>query len=76
VAGPSRKTPVRIDDYAETRLQALSDMNGKQPGDPARAAAAMIRITQVENPPRHLVLGVLAFEYATKILRGPSQRCA
>ena len=68
-----RQTPVRIDDYAETggaRLQALADMKGKPPGDPARAAEAMIKITQVENPPRHLALGSLAFEYATKILKG------
>jgi EmrB/QacA subfamily drug resistance transporter len=68
-----RQTPVRIDDYAETagsRLQAILDMSGKQPGDPARAAEAMIRITQVENPPRHLLLGALAFEYGTAILKG------
>jgi MFS family permease len=59
--------------YAETagtRLQALADMNGKQPGDPARTAEAMIKIPQVDNPPRHLVLGALAFEYATMILKG------
>src|SRR5258708_27844949 len=59
-----RQTPVRIDDYAETaetRLQALSDMNGKQPGHSARPAEAMIKITQVEYPPRHLVLGALPF---------------
>jgi EmrB/QacA subfamily drug resistance transporter len=68
-----RQSPVRILDYAQTvgtRLQALSEINGKQPGDPARAAEAIIKITQVKNPPRHLVLGALAFEYATKILKG------
>jgi NADP-dependent 3-hydroxy acid dehydrogenase YdfG len=36
----------------------------------AQIAEAMIKITQVGNPPRHLVLGALAFEYATKILKG------
>ena len=28
-----------------------------QPGDPAKAAAAMVKITEVENPPLRLQLG-------------------
>jgi hypothetical protein len=54
------QTPNRIADYAETagaRMQRTAQGSGTQAGDPARAAQAMIRITEVEKPPRHLVLG-------------------
>ena len=60
-----RQTPNRIQDYADTagiRMKATAQGSGAQPGDPARAAAAMIRITQAENPPRHLVLGAFGVE--------------
>ena len=55
-----RQTPNRIADYADTagvRLKATLEGSGNQPGDPVRAAEAMIRITEAQNPPRHLVLG-------------------
>src|SRR5258705_311834 len=38
------------------------DYNGKQPGDPARAAAAVLRITSIDNPPLRLILGSDAFQ--------------
>lgn len=38
------------------------DFNGKQPGDPAKAAAAVLRITGIDNPPLRLILGSDAFE--------------
>jgi hypothetical protein len=31
--------------------------DGKQPGDPARAAQVIIDITEVDDPPLHLLLG-------------------
>jgi len=37
------------------------EFNGKQPGDPARAAAALLRLVSVENPPLRIVLGSDAF---------------
>ncbi len=67
-----RQTPSRIADYAETagaRLQATAGGSGSQAGDPVRAAEAMIRITEAENPPRHLVLGAFGIEAVTKALR-------
>ena len=67
-----RQTPNRIADYAETvgsRLKATAQGSGNQAGDPVRAAEAMIRITEVENPPRHLVLGAFGIEAVTKALR-------
>jgi NAD(P)-dependent dehydrogenase (short-subunit alcohol dehydrogenase family) len=38
------------------------DFNGKQPGDPAKAAAAVLRITSLDNPPLRLILGKDAFQ--------------
>jgi NAD(P)-dependent dehydrogenase (short-subunit alcohol dehydrogenase family) len=40
--------------------------NGKQPGDPARAAAALLRLASVENPPLRIVLGSDAFNSAER----------
>jgi len=67
-----RQTPNRIADYAGTagaRLKATAGGSGSQAGDPVRAAEAMIRITEAENPPRHLVLGAFGIEAVTKALR-------
>ena len=38
------------------------DFNGKQPGDPAKAAAAVLRITGIDNTPLRLILGSDAFQ--------------
>lgn len=67
-----RQTPSRIADYADTagaRMKATAGGSGQQAGDPVRAAEAMIRITEVEHPPRHLVLGAVAIEGATNKLK-------
>ena len=50
----------RIDDYAETagrNQRSIRQASGNQPGDPVRAAAAIIRVAQVKNPPLNLLLG-------------------
>ncbi|MBG6065358.1 oxidoreductase [Micromonospora ureilytica] len=38
-------------------VQRLRQASGAQPGDPARAAQAIIRITRVDEPPLRLLLG-------------------
>ena len=66
------QTASRIDDYAETagaRMKRTAEGSGHQPGDPVRAAQAMIRIAEVENPPRHLVLGAFGVEAVSNRLR-------
>jgi NAD(P)-dependent dehydrogenase (short-subunit alcohol dehydrogenase family) len=67
-AGRSLKKPADgIEDYAKTavaRRQAISSGSGKQPGDPVRAAEAMIEVVQSKNPPLRLVLGRMALETA------------
>jgi NAD(P)-dependent dehydrogenase (short-subunit alcohol dehydrogenase family) len=67
-----RQTPVKIADYAETagaRMKGTSDISGNQPGDPARAAKAMIQLTEMSNPPRHLVLGEIGYTNVTNKLK-------
>jgi len=71
-AGRSLKqTPNLIADYAETagkRMQATAQNSGHQAGDPKRAAQAMIRITETDKPPRHLVLGAFGVDAVSKRL--------
>lgn len=57
----------RIDDYAPTagkNLKDLRDYSGKQPGDPVRAAAAIISAVESPNPPLRLLLGKAALKGA------------
>lgn len=59
------QTPSTLPDYAETaaaRMKATAENSGTQKGDPARAARAMIAITEAERPPRHLVMGAWGHE--------------
>jgi len=57
----------QISDYAKTagawRSEIRAD-SGKQPGDPVRAAQAIIRAVESPKPPRHLLLGNDAYEGA------------
>lgn len=60
-AGRSLKqSPNFIFDYEPTaghRRRETAARSGHQPGDPSRAAEAVIQAVQASNPPRHLVLG-------------------
>src|SRR6202795_1679783 len=40
------------------------DYDGKQPGDPTRAAAALLKLASVEEPPLRIVLGIDALNAA------------
>lgn len=67
-AGRSAKNSASvIDDYATTAGKNKEDIrgySGNQPGDPVRAAKAMIMVTETENPPLRLLLGVAALKGA------------
>ena len=55
-----RKSEDGSDAYGETvgkMMQAFQTMDGKQLGDPARAAEAMLQVVDAEDPPLHLLLG-------------------
>ena len=56
-----------ISDYEQTAgatRRAAPQRDGKQPGDPALAAEAIIKAVSAENPPLHLPLGSFATERA------------
>jgi NAD(P)-dependent dehydrogenase (short-subunit alcohol dehydrogenase family) len=55
-----------ISDYApllEPITEARAARSGKQPGDPVRAALAMIKVVESEHPPVHLLLGTDAVKF-------------
>jgi NAD(P)-dependent dehydrogenase (short-subunit alcohol dehydrogenase family) len=55
-----------IDDYAESvgkAREAFPGMDGTQPGDPDRAALAIIEAVDAEEPPLRLPLGQMALEH-------------
>lgn len=56
-----------IDDYAERRAVQVEWWNaqsGQQPGDPAKLAAALITISNEEQPPRRFIAGADAISLA------------
>lgn len=64
----AHESKVQIDDYATTAGQwrtQVRAISGKQPGDPARAAKAIVNAVESGNPPHHLLLGNDAFDAAT-----------
>ncbi|MCY0389448.1 oxidoreductase [Robbsia sp. Bb-Pol-6] len=67
-AGPSiKQSAVRIGDYDATageRRRQTNERSGKQPGDPVRAAQAIIDASLSDTPPLRLVLGKAALDLA------------
>jgi NAD(P)-dependent dehydrogenase (short-subunit alcohol dehydrogenase family) len=54
-----------IDDYADSvgaAREAFGDMDGTQPGDPERAARAIIEAVEADEPPLRLPLGTMALQ--------------
>ncbi|MEX1826855.1 oxidoreductase [Luteibacter sp. CQ10] len=61
----------RIADYegsAGAMRKALEQRNGRQPGDPSRAADAIVAIVKAENPPARLLLGSMGFKQVGETL--------
>ncbi|MEV1072303.1 oxidoreductase [Micromonospora parva] len=72
-AGSSMSAPPISEPYRpviEPAVQRLRQADGAQPGDPARAAQAIIRITQVDDPPLRLLLGADAVAAAEAAAAG------
>ncbi len=68
-----KQSPTLIADYAETagkRRREIPEYSGRQPGDPARAAEAVIEALLSPTPPHHLVLGRFGLEVARNQLNG------
>jgi NAD(P)-dependent dehydrogenase (short-subunit alcohol dehydrogenase family) len=63
----ANEAPRTIADYDETsgkRTQTTRGYSGKQPGDPVRAAKAIVVTVESPNPPLHLLLGKVALNAA------------
>jgi NAD(P)-dependent dehydrogenase (short-subunit alcohol dehydrogenase family) len=66
-----RRSATQLPDYATTATlsrERLAAMAGKQPGDPVRAAAAIIQAVDSPTPPLHLVLGSDAYHRTRQML--------
>ena len=64
-AGGALAQTAALDAYADsvgTLRQALPDSDGKQPGDPAKAAAAILAALDADQTPLHLLLGNDAYD--------------
>jgi NAD(P)-dependent dehydrogenase (short-subunit alcohol dehydrogenase family) len=63
----ANNSKIEIDDYKETagaNKGNIRGYSGNQPGDPVRAAKAMIKAVEAENPPLRLLLGEAALKGA------------
>ena len=67
----ANEAPTLQDDYKQTagaRIESSRGYSGKQPGDPVRAAAAIVNAVESDTPPKRLLLGKAALTAAkTKI---------
>jgi NAD(P)-dependent dehydrogenase (short-subunit alcohol dehydrogenase family) len=58
---------IEIEDYATTAAlnkDTIRSYSGNQPGDPAKAALAIVKAVESENPPLRLLLGEAAYKGA------------
>ncbi len=66
------KAEKNIDDYDQTVgkfVEFLDKIDGKQPGDPDKAAEAIINITKLEKPPLYLYLGEFAYKSVNRKIK-------
>ncbi len=73
IAQSLERAEVSLPDYSETRgrfQRLLEMMDGRQPGDPAKAAAAIIAAVESNRPPLRLVLGKYAIDKARRCRTG------
>ncbi len=71
-----RTAKTTIADYAETAgrtIRTIAERNGRQPGDPRKAASAIIKAVESPHPPLRLVLGGDAVERVTNKLAAVRQ---
>ena len=68
-----------IEDYAESvgrARQAFAELDGTQPGDPARAAQAIVAAVDADDPPLRLPLGQMALDHIRARLGGQLEELA
>ena len=57
-----KKSKINITDYDEhvrSRINMIAEIDGKQPGDPKKAAKIIFDLTRYEDPPNKLLLGAV-----------------
>lgn len=67
----ANEAPATIADYADTagkNVRVIREASGRQPGDPVRAAEAIIHVTEIPDPPLNLLLGQGALRGARRKL--------
>lgn len=67
----ANNSKIVIDDYApsaHTNKNTIRGYSGNQPGDPERAAKAIVKAVESENPPLRLLLGAAALKGARRKL--------
>ncbi|MCA0357180.1 MAG: SDR family NAD(P)-dependent oxidoreductase [Proteobacteria bacterium] len=72
-AGSKAVVAGKLADYdglARDAERIMADQAGREPGDPAKAARAILTIADVEAPPMHLLLGEDALKYAGYAAQG------
>lgn len=68
----ANNSPIVIEDYASTagaNKATIRGYSGNQPGDPVRAAKAIVKAVESANPPLRLLLGVAALKGARNKLK-------
>lgn len=58
----SRKIIKDYDSVAGERIRVINNYDGKQPGDPVKAAKAIISVVNSDSPPLRLALGKIALD--------------
>jgi len=72
-SGSKTIVAVKCADYdglARDAERIMADHAGHEPGDPVKAARAILAIADAENPPMHLLLGEDALKYAGYAAQG------
>ena len=62
----TERTLAEYDGSSGFARRVLQDSAGQESGDPAKAAAAILKIAEADAPPMHLLLGQDAIHYATR----------
>ncbi len=63
----ANNSAIVIEDYAPSagvNKNSIRGYSGQQPGDPIRAAKAIVKVVETEHPPLHLLLGAAALKGA------------
>jgi NAD(P)-dependent dehydrogenase (short-subunit alcohol dehydrogenase family) len=65
----SKRSIADYDDLVDPISAARAGFNGRQPGDPGKAAVALLRLLDLDEPPTHLLLGTDALNAVTATLQ-------